>query len=221
MTKEKKTPSIRAIEIRELIIALAMFAVTVAVIYVLMLVLPAPGAFTPPIVEGSGNGLLVDDDDDGADGDKQLTNDDNGTEDGTTNTGVNGTENGSGQGNGGGSGNSGGDPNAGKTWHPPWDEQVLVTAAWTETINHPAVYTTVNHPEVAHWGNRCNTCGAEISGFAAQHLEESLYCESYTNNYKFIDSPAWIEQVLVTPAWTETINHPAIYRTIHHEGYWE
>ena len=114
------------------------------------------------------------------------------------------------------------DPNAGKTWHGPWEEQVLISAAWTEEVYHAATYTTVHHPEVGHHGSRCNQCGMEITGFASQHLLDRMpLCWSYTNMYWFIDSPAWDEQVIASAAWMEYINHPAVYRTVHHDGYWE
>ena len=114
------------------------------------------------------------------------------------------------------------DPHAGQTWHEPWDEQVMVSGAWTEYIEHPAVYQTVHHNAVGHYGDRCNQCGREITGYAPQHLEDNVpNCWSYTNYYWFVDSPAWDEQVLVSGAWTESIYHPATYKTIHHEGYWE
>ena len=113
------------------------------------------------------------------------------------------------------------DPNAGKTWHGPWDEQVLVSAAWTEEIYHPVTYTTVHHPETGHSGTRCNTCYMEISGFAMQHLRDNPACIGYTTGFYFVDSPAWDEQVVASAAWTEYISHPAVYRTVHHDGYWE
>ena len=114
------------------------------------------------------------------------------------------------------------DPNAGKTWHGPWDEQVLVSAVWTEEVYHPASYTTVHHPEVGRFGSRCNQCGMEITGFVNQHMHESgTQCWSSTNMYWFVDSPAWNEQVVASAAWTEYIRHPAVYRTVHHDGYWE
>jgi len=114
------------------------------------------------------------------------------------------------------------DPNAGKTWHGPWDEQVLVSAAWTEEVYHPATYTMVHHPETGHHGSRCNQCGMEITGFPEQHMHERApLCWSYTNMYWFVDSTAWDEQLVASAAWTEYISHPAVYRTVHHDGYWE
>jgi len=114
------------------------------------------------------------------------------------------------------------DPNAGKTWHVPWDEQVLVSAAWTEEVYHPATYTTVHHPKSGHHGSRCNQCGMEITGQIHQHYDARWpNCWSYTNMYWFVDSPAWDEQVVASAAWTEYISHPAVYRTVHHDGYWE
>ena len=56
------------------------------------------------------------------------------------------SDNSSGSGNGGGSvAPPPADPHAGQTWHPAWDGQVLVSAAWDETVHHPAVYKTVHH----------------------------------------------------------------------------
>ena len=112
------------------------------------------------------------------------------------------------------------DPNTDKTWHGPWDEQVLVSAAWTEEVYHPATYTTIHHPEIAHGGLVCNTCGIEVTGFAVQHLRDSKSCSGYHTGV-IIDSPAWDEQVVASAAWTEYISHPAVYRTVHHDGYWE
>ncbi|MCL2631910.1 MAG: hypothetical protein FWD45_02310 [Coriobacteriia bacterium] len=43
MAKEKKVRSIRYIEVRELIIAVIMFAVTITATYLLMMILPGPG----------------------------------------------------------------------------------------------------------------------------------------------------------------------------------
>ncbi|MCL1847710.1 MAG: hypothetical protein FWF91_07100 [Coriobacteriia bacterium] len=135
-----------------------------------------------------------------------------GTGTGSTGTGSTGTgSSGSGSsstgsgGSGTGSGGSGGTGTGGtgptKVWHE----------GWTEVIHHPAEYEEVWHPEEGHYGSLCNTCGAEISGFAAQHLLDSGH-SSYRTDVYFIDSPAWIENVLVKAAWDETIEHP---------GYWE
>ena len=110
-----------------------------------------------------------------------------------------GSSGGNSGGNSGGSGGSGGGGSTGLVWHPPW----------TETIYHPAEYGEIWHPEVGHYGSVCNECGAEISGFAAKHLEETLH-RSYRTAY-IVDSPAWSETVVVREAWTEYINHP---------GYW-
>jgi hypothetical protein len=79
-------------------------------------------------------------------------------------------------------------------WHEPWSEQVLVRAAWTERIPHPAEYTTVHYdavygpdPETGEW----------------VELE-----------------PARDVPELVRDAWTEEIYHPAEYRTDYYDGYW-
>ena len=109
-----------------------------------------------------------------------------------------------------------------RVWHEPWDEQVLVSAAWVEEIYHPAVYSTVHHQEAGHYGSRCNQCEQDITYFESDHIKERWpLCWSYTNMYWFIDSPEWYEQVLSSAAWTEYINHPAVYRTEHHDGWWE
>jgi len=111
------------------------------------------------------------------------------------------------------------DPNAGKVWHNGYWEHRLVRNAWTEEIYHEAVYNTVHHNETGHYGSRCNTCGADITGFAVDHLEETGHA-SYRSAW-FVDSPAWDEQVLVSGAWTEYRYHDAEYQDIWHEGYWE
>jgi len=113
------------------------------------------------------------------------------------------------------------DPTDKRVWHEPWDEQVLVSGAWTEEIYHPAVYTTVHHPEISHGGIVCNQCGMEITGFAEKHVLDNFpACTGYHTGV-IVDSPAWDEQVLVSAAWTEYVSHPAVYRTVHHDGWWE
>jgi len=109
-----------------------------------------------------------------------------------------------------------------RVWHDPWDEQVLVSAAWTEELYHPVVYTTVHHQAAGHYGSRCSQCKEEVTGRLAEHYDDpTVPCWSYTNMYWFIDSPEWYEQVLVSAAWTEYVSHPAVYRTVHHDGWWE
>ena len=105
-------------------------------------------------------------------------------------------------------------------WHPAWDETVLVSAAWDEVLYHPAEYETVIHPAVFRDVSQCNFCGMEITGFASDHLMASADCGSYSTFWDLV-SPTRFENVLVREAWSETIHHPAIYRTIHHEGYWQ
>ena len=208
-----------------LIVVLALCAIAVAALFLLIRFSPGSSGVLPPVTPGNvvvNPGDKEEDTEQGSESSKDSessTGDSDPAADGGTQPGGTTTEQpGDSTGNGGGA-NS--DPHAGQTWHPAWDESVLVRAAWTEYVNHPAVYNTVYHPEIAHWGNRCNQCGAEISGFASQHISESDNCWSYTNNYKFIDSPAWDETVVVSQAWTEEIYHPAEYRNVHHEGYWE
>lgn len=75
---------------------------------------------------------------------------------------------------------------------PAVTEQVMVSGAWTETVEHPAV----------------------------THEEERLVREAWTEPvYETVEiKPAWDEQVLVEPAWTETVEHPAEYETVHHDA---
>jgi hypothetical protein len=80
-------------------------------------------------------------------------------------------------------------------WHDePWSEQVLVRAAWTERIPHPAEYTTMHH-------------------------EATEEVDPNTGELVFV--PAYDTQELVREAWTEEIYHPAEYRTDYYDGYWE
>jgi len=112
------------------------------------------------------------------------------------------------------------DLHAGQTWHEPWEEQVW-HAGWTEQIWHDGYYTTEHHNATGHYGDRCNQCGADITGFAGQHLLDNMpNCWSYTNYYWFVDSPAWTEQIW-HDGWYTYIDHPGYWMTVPHEGYWE
>lgn len=74
----------------------------------------------------------------------------------------------------------------------------------TETINHPAEYTQVYHPEVGHEVQRCKTCGA-INPDSA-HAEAHALAGENSGTYSdwIVDQAAWTENVLVKNAWTET-----------------
>lgn len=74
----------------------------------------------------------------------------------------------------------------------------------TETINHPAEYTQVYHPEVGHEVQRCKTCGA-INPDSA-HAEAHALAGESSGTYSdwIVDQAAWTENVLVKNAWTET-----------------
>ena len=66
---------------------------------------------------------------------------------------------------------------------------VVDQAAWTETVEEP-IYST---KEVAI----CNTCGADISGYAGEHLDETMH-DGYHSEV----------QTVQTGTDTYTINHP-------------
>jgi len=120
--------------------------------------------------------------------------------------------------NGNGNGSNGG---TGQVWHPAWDEWVVVGYYETRYIEHPATYKEVFHPEVGHYGTVCNTCGAELGpGEGPQHLVDNLHA-SYRTAY-IVDSPAWIEYVLVTAAWIEAVQvWIDTSHWVRHEGYWQ
>lgn len=130
-------------------------------------------------------------------------------------------------------------------------ENVLVTEAWDEVVHHEAeyktvhheaeykhheaVYETVHHPEEGHEEIRtiCHNCGADITGHAADHIQENALngCLGYGDRVIWIvDKPAWDEQVLVKEAWDELIKEAwdeqvlvkeAWDETIHHEAVYE
>lgn len=130
-------------------------------------------------------------------------------------------------------------------------ENVLVTEAWDEVVHHEAeyktvhheaeykhheaVYDTVHHPEEGHEEIRtiCHNCGADITGHAADHIQENALngCLGYGDRVIWIvDKPAWDEQVLVKEAWDELIKEAwdeqvlvkeAYDETIHHEAVYE
>ena len=101
-----------------------------------------------------------------------------------------------------------------KVWgvvKPAWDEQVLVKAAWTETINYPAK----THVEKVDTGKRYWVTSDNKTFY--DHEEASRYCAE-TGAIKTA-YPIYEEKVVVDkPAWTETVQHPAEYKTVHHEA---
>lgn len=101
-----------------------------------------------------------------------------------------------------------------KVWgvvKPAWDEQVLVRAAWTETIDHPAV----THVEKVDTGKRYWVTSDNKTFY--DHEEASRYCAE-TGAIKTA-YPVYEEKVVTDkPAWAETIQHPAEYKTVHHEA---
>jgi len=144
------------------------------------------------------------------------------------NSGNNGNNNGNGNGNGGnnnGNNGNGSNGNGGNSqvWHPAWDEWVVSGYYETRYIEHPAVFKEVIHPAQGYYAAVCNTCGAILGpGEASWHLVNSENCESYKNNVWIQTSPAWIEYVVVTAAWTETIQvWIDTSHWVHHEGYWQ
>lgn len=99
-----------------------------------------------------------------------------------------------------------------------------------KTIHHPAepaVTKTVHHEAVTHEEPvyevvgyyKCNQCGAELADsnqMTQHHLENEDTCWSYkvlsrkvqTGTETIVDTPAWDEEIVVTPAkkaWDETV----------------
>lgn len=94
-----------------------------------------------------------------------------------------------------------------KVWHEPVyeDKWVVDQAAWEETISEP-IYET---REIAV----CNTCGANISGFAGEHLDETMHGGYHSE----------VQQVQ-TGTNTYTKLHPEVghlENVLVKEGYWE
>ena len=88
-----------------------------------------------------------------------------------------------------------------------YDETVVVKEAWTETVEHSATWHNVD-------GVQCNGCGAKFTSYDGLNShpcgDEWGYGGCYVRVYD-------------TEAWTETINHPAETKTVHHDevGHWE
>ena len=98
-----------------------------------------------------------------------------------------------------------------KVWgvvKPAWDEQVLVKAAWTETINYPAK----THVEKVDTGGRYYLC-TEGHRFETETAAGDHFCET---GHAIMTCPIYEDKTVVDrEAWTETINHPAEYKTVH------
>lgn len=101
-----------------------------------------------------------------------------------------------------------------KVWgvvKPAWDEQVLIRAAWTETINHPAV----THVEKVPDGSVYYLC---TQGHRFENEADAAH-HAATTGHAIDTVPNYIDKVVVDQqAWTETINHPAEYKTVHHDA---
>ncbi|MCL2529353.1 MAG: hypothetical protein FWE41_03360 [Coriobacteriia bacterium] len=91
----------------------------------------------------------------------------------------------------------------GPTWHPPWEEQV-----WVDTSGWQSVHVGDNPVYEQH--NICNTCGAIVSGFAAQHMLETGHAGHHTAMVLVGHVPVY-EDVWVESGYWTTITHP---------GYW-
>jgi hypothetical protein len=80
----------------------------------------------------------------------------------------------------------------------------------TTTIHHEAVYG-----ERAVYGAKCSDCGANISGFAVEHLEATGH-HGYVTGVQvgtegYLVQEAWDEELRT---WVDTSHW------VHHEGYW-
>lgn len=126
-------------------------------------------------------------------------------------------------GNTGNSGSSGNTGNSGSGDNKPEHKHNYV--AKYETIHHPAEYKTQWVVDQAAWDEQvpitemrehtyCNNCGADITGFATQHIEQYFMngCRSYRSDwieeiigYDTVhhDEVGHNEQVLVKEAWDE------------------
>ena len=94
-----------------------------------------------------------------------------------------------------------------KQWHEPVYENrwVVDREAWDEVIEEP-VYEMVEH-------TICSSCGADISGWAVQHLEESLDCGGYYSE--------WRQEQTGTTSYTVHHEEQGHYeQVLVKEGYW-
>lgn len=107
--------------------------------------------------------------------------------------------------NGGNSGSNGGSSNGGGGSKPQHTHNWLPQ---TTVVHHDAQYKTIHHDAVVECRDICNQCGADITGNAAGHMEQSFLnggsCVSHSNKY-IETSPAWDEQILVSDTWDETV----------------
>ena len=97
-----------------------------------------------------------------------------------------------------------------ETVHHPAEYKTVHHPAEYDTIHHPAEYDTIHHPEEGHYEIRtiCHNCGADITGYASEHLEQNFEngCLSYGDKEVWIvDKEAWDEQVLIKDAWDEQV----------------
>lgn len=94
-----------------------------------------------------------------------------------------------------------------------YDETVVVKEAYTETVEHPAETHTQN-------GVSCSYCGQ----WFATSTECNAHLAAQADDYHFV--AGWYRDprtVVDKDAWTETINHPAETKIVHHDevGHWE
>lgn len=73
----------------------------------------------------------------------------------------------------------------------------------TQTINHPAEYTQVYHPEEGHEVQRCKTCNAINPDSAHAEAHALAGEDSGTYSDWVIDKAAWTENVMIKAPWTE------------------
>lgn len=98
-----------------------------------------------------------------------------------------------------------------RTWHEGWNEWVVDVAGHNER----QLVSAAKDVPTGHWGDRCNDCGAEVTGNYVNHAKATGHNSGYS-------SPFWFD--------TGTIHHDAVYQdvwipekghNVWHEGYWE
>ncbi|KAB5602732.1 hypothetical protein, partial [Bifidobacterium jacchi] len=127
-----------------------------------------------------------------------------------------------------------------------WTEKVKVKDAWTETVHHKAEYQDRVVIDKAAWDEKVKVRDAwdekvvDVPAHTVNHPEQShvekvlvkpAWDERIPAKYgdrTVVDKPAWSErvkvkdawseQVLVRAAWTENVQHPAEYKTVHHDA---
>ncbi len=104
-----------------------------------------------------------------------------------------------------------------------YDEQVLVTAAYNTYVYHPEVNHTASHDG---WTYK-NANSHEWIKKNGLFLDADLYSIGYTTHGFYVATDGtnnllnhiWKEVIIVdTVAWTETVNHPAVYKIVHHDA---